>query len=297
MRADLHTHSSCSDGTDSPRDVVRAAAAAGLDVIALTDHDSTGGWDQARATAGEVGIGFVPGVEISCELGGRGVHLLAYGVDPAHRGLAAELGRVLSGRRQRLPAVLDRLRGVGVDVTEEQVRAVSGQAVALGRPHVADALVAGGVVADRAEAFERYLMPGRPAYVPRYGAPLREAIGLVGGAGGVAVVAHPWARGSRRALTETVVAELAGLGLTGLEVWHHDHSTADSARLSALARDLGQVRTGSSDHHGRGKIDHDLGSHTTPVGELERLLDAMNDAAGRARAADPALQPAAADLR
>ncbi len=294
MRADLHTHSHRSDGTDSPDVLVRAAAAAGLDLVALTDHDAADGWAEARLAAAEVGIGFVPGIEVSCSFDGRGVHLLAYGVDPAHPGLAAELERVLRGRDRRLPAVLERLHALGIDLTEADVRAVSGEATALGRPHVADALVTAGVVTDRREAFERYLTPGRPAYVPRYAAPLREMLRLVPAAGGVAVVAHPWARGSRRALTPGALAELAQAGLTGLEVWHHDQTDRDSGELSALARDLGQVQTGSSDYHGLGKVDHDLGCHTTPPEQVERLLAAMGSAADRARAADPSVRPAEA---
>ena len=297
MRVDLHTHSHRSDGTDSPAALVRAAAAAGLDVVALTDHDAADGWGAAQRAAGESGVGFVPGIEVSCSLDDGTVHLLAYGVDPAHPGLATELGRVLQGRARRLPGVVRRLRGLGIEITEADVRAVSGEAVAPGRPHVADALIGAGVVGDRREAFVRFLMPGRPAYVPRYGAPLREMLALVAAAGGVAVVAHPWSRGSRRVLSPGALAELARLGLTGVEVWHRDQSERDSRELSALARDLGQVQTGGSDYHGLGKVDHDLGCRTTPPDQLERLLAAMDSAAQQARASDPSVRPAGADLR
>lgn len=296
VRADLHTHSHCSDGTDSPAALVRAAAAAGLDVVALTDHDVTDGWPDAAAAAAAAGIGFVPGLEISCTLDGVGVHLLAYGVDPASPALAALLAEVLDGRNRRLPAILDRLRGLGIDIDAADVRAVSGNAAALGRPHVADALVAAGVVADRREAFVRFLMPGKPGYVLRYAAPLRETLALVTGAGGVSVIAHPWGRGSRKVLTPEAVAELVRLGLTGLEVWHRDHTDRDSRELSALTRDLGVLSTGSSDYHGLGKADHELGCHTTPAEELERLLTAMQRASDDARAADASIQPAAAAL-
>jgi len=159
VSADLHTHSYRSDGTDSPKNLVHAAAAAGLDVVALTDHDSAAGWDEASAAAAEVGIGFVPGMEVSCTLGsgaGSGsVHLLAYGVDPRQPMLAAELDQVVAGRADRLPGTLHRLRRLGIDIDADDVRAVAGEAAALGRPHVADALVAAGVVADRQEAFVR----------------------------------------------------------------------------------------------------------------------------------------------
>jgi predicted metal-dependent phosphoesterase TrpH len=293
VRADLHTHSRCSDGTDSPADLVRAAAGAGLDIVALTDHDSAAGWPEASAAAGQVGIGFVPGIEISCAIEGRGVHLLAYGVDPAHPGLRAGLLDVLAGRNRRLPAILARLRTLGLDVSEDDVREVSGDAAALGRPHVADALVASGAVVDRAEAFDRYLSPGRPAYVLRNAAPLRTMLHLVTAAGGVAVLAHPWARGSRRVLTADTVASLAADGLAGLEAWHRDQSADDAVQLHRLAGDLGLVTTGSSDYHGTGKVDHELGCHTTAPEQLERLLELMDRAAGSARDRDPAVRPAA----
>ena len=283
MRADLHTHSYCSDGTDSPRELVRAAAGAGLDLVALTDHDVADGWPEARAAAEESGIGFLAGMEISCAHDGAGVHLLAYGLDPTHPGLAAELDRVLAGRRSRLPGVLQRLGELGIAIDEADVRAVAGHAVSLGRPHVADAMVAAGVVADRDEAFGRYLMPGRPAYVPRYGAPLLDALRLVEAASGVSVVAHPRARGSRRVLTKSALSDLAGSGLSGVEVWHRDHDASDQRELAALARDLDLVATGSSDYHGTGKVGHDLGCFTTPADQLERLEAAMATARAGAR--------------
>ena len=294
MRADLHTHSRRSDGTDSPAELVRAAAAAGLDVVALTDHDSAAGWSEAAAAAREAGIGFVPGIEISCEYQGSAVHLLAYGVDPEQPGLRDAMQGVLAGRNQRLPTILERLRGLGVELTEQDVRDVAGHATALGRPHVADALVAAGAVVDRSEAFDRYLSPGRPAYVHRRAAPLVPMLGLVVDAGGVGVLAHPWARGGRRVLTAGTVAVLTAAGLTGLEAWHRDQSAADSTRLQGIAAELGLVATGSSDYHGTGKVDHELGCHTTPPEQLERLLEQMARAADAARAHDPGLRPAAA---
>jgi predicted metal-dependent phosphoesterase TrpH len=292
VRADLHTHSRRSDGTDTPAELVRAAAAADLDVVALTDHDSAAGWPEAVAAARETGIGFVPGIEISCALEGRGVHLLAYGVDPDHPRLRAELLEVLAGRNHRLPAILSRLNDLGMAVSEDDVRAVSGEAEALGRPHVADALVAAGAVADRTEAFARYLSPGRPAYVLRRAVPLRTMIGLVAAAGGASVLAHPWARGSRRVLTPDAVASLAADGLAGVEAWHRDQSADDAVQLLALADDLDLVATGSSDYHGTGKVNHELGCHTTPPAQLDRLLERMQRAAERATDRDPEVRPA-----
>ncbi|MDP9443794.1 MAG: PHP domain-containing protein [Actinomycetota bacterium] len=287
MRIDLHTHSDRSDGTDAPADVVRLAAAAGLDVVALTDHDTADGWDEAAAAARHVGVGFVPGIEISCRHAGAGVHLLAYFVDAADPALQAELGRILAGRTARLPETLRRLRAVGVDVTADDVRAASDAATALGRPHVADALVAQGLVRTRDEAFARYLSPGRPAYVDRYAADLYAMIDLVAGAGGVTVIAHPWGRQSRRVLSADTLAVLAEHGLVGIEVNHADHDDTTRTELHAIADELDLVATGSSDFHGSGKLDCPLGANLTAPQQLDRLLDAATQAARRAGRATP----------
>ncbi len=271
MRIDLHTHSRASDGTQSPAEVMRAAAAAGLDVVALTDHDTTQGWAEAQEAADEAGIELVPGIEISTAYRGRGVHLLAYFPDPGHPGLLAALDAVLQGRRDRVPAILARLSEVGVDLTEDDVRRVAAGTPATGRPHVADALVAVGVVADRAEAFARFLDQGRPAYVNRTAADLEPTLATVVDAGGVPVVAHPWGRTARGVLTEEAFADLRRHGLAGVEVDHQDHSPLDREVLRAIAQRLGLVVTGSSDYHGDGKVDHELGCHTTAPDELERI--------------------------
>jgi len=272
VRIDLHTHSDRSDGTDSPTELIENAARAGLDVVALTDHDATVGWDEAQRAADRVGVRLVRGLEISTELHGKSVHLLGYEVDPTHGPLLAELQRVLDGRDNRLPLILDKLVDLGIDLTVEDVARWSGNAAASGRPHVADALVEKGVVANRDEAFDRLLKPGRPAYVNRYAAPLHEAVRLVREAGGVAVVAHPWSRGSDRVMTPEAIAELADLGLGGLEVDHNDHSPEQRVRLRAIAAEHDLAVTGSSDYHGTGKIDFPLGCHTTDPEQLQRLL-------------------------
>ena len=279
MRIDLHTHSRASDGTDTPTELVRAAARAGLDVVAITDHDTADGWDEAAAAAADVGLTLVPGMEISTRHGGRGVHLLAYLPDPAYPPLAEELEKVLHGRASRVPAVVERLNGLGIDITEDDVRRASAGAVASGRPHVADALVTRGVVADRTEAFDRYLAWGRPAHVDRYAAPLAQTIRAVAEAGGVSVIAHPWGRGGLGRPDEAMLAELQELGLAGIEVDHQDHDAAARERLRSMARNLGLVVTGSSDYHGDGKADHDLGCNTTAPEELERLLALADRAA------------------
>lgn len=280
MRIDLHTHSSASDGTDTPGDLVREAARAGLDVVALTDHDATSGWAEAQAAADEVGITLVPGLEISTVLEHRGVHLLAYLPDPSYPPLVAMLDRILAGRTERTPAMVGALREHGIDITEEDVRREAGGSVAAGRPHVADALVRLGVVGDRTEAFEKLLDPGRPGYRNRFAASLEEMIPLVVASGGVPVIAHPWGRRGGTVLTPDVLASLTDLGLAGIEVDHQDHPPELRERLRRIGTDLDLVMTGSSDHHGLGKRDHDLGVNTTDPEQYERLVSLARPATG-----------------
>ncbi len=272
MRIDLHTHSSASDGTDTPGDLVRQAKAAGLDVVALTDHDATSGWAEAQQVADEVGITLVPGLEISTKFRHRGVHLLGYLPDPTYPPLVAMLDRILAGRTERTPAIVAALREHGIDITEEDVRREADGSVAAGRPHVADALIRLGVVSDRTQAFADLLNPGRPGYRNRFAAELEDMIPLVTAAGGVAVIAHPWGRNGGAVLDEAAFADLKDLGLAGIEVDHQDHPPELRARLRVIAADLDLVVTGSSDHHGTGKVDHDLGVNTTDPEQYERLL-------------------------
>lgn len=288
MRIDLHTHTDVSDGTTSPTQLVRDAAAAGLDVLGLTDHDTARGWDEAAAAAREEGVALVRGMELSTRLDdGRGVHLLAYLPDPTTPGLVAELERVLGGRGGRVPEMVARLNEHGMAITVEDVARQAGDTAALGRPHVADALVAAGYVAHRDDAFAAWLEAGRPAYVGRYAAPLTRMIGLVEQAGGVTVIAHPWGRHDPSSLPATALAELRDAGLGGIEVDHQDHSPEQRRELRAIADDLDLVRTGSSDHHGEGKRDHDLGCNLTDPEQLERLLARAAAAAARSGAAVP----------
>lgn len=273
MRIDLHTHSTRSDGTETPSELVRSARAAGLDVVALTDHDATEGWDEAQQAADEVGIRLVRGIEISTQFEGTSVHLLGYEFDPTHEPLVEELERVLGGRTKRLPRLLDKLAEHGMPLTEQEVLAVAGDAAAWGRPHVADAMIAKGYIKDRDEAFRDWLVPGKPAYVGRYSADLFEAVRLVCAAGGRPVIAHAWARDSRDHISAGVLAELAEVGLAGIEVDHPDHGADDRAALAAIADDLGLARTGSSDHHGTGKgPEFHLGANLTHPDQLEKLL-------------------------
>lgn len=281
VRIDLHSHSRASDGTQSPAELVRAAAAAGLDVLAITDHDTADGWSESAAAAQEVGIELVRGMEISTRHDGRGVHLLAYLPDPTYPPLDEELSRILEGRASRLPAILEGLRGAGVAISDEDVRRVAAHTAATGRPHVADALVELGVVRDRTEAFIRFLNPGRPGNVRRYAASLETMLEVVDAAGGVSVIAHPWGRHGEERPDEASLAALVERGLAGVEVDHQDHPAAARERLRAIARNLGLVVTGSSDHHGTGKLDHELGCNTTSPEDYARLVELAAGAAAR----------------
>ncbi len=280
MRIDLHAHSAVSDGTDTPAELVAAAAGAGLDVVALTDHDTFDGLPAARAAAGALGVRVVPGIEISTQLGGSSVHLLGYGCRTDEPRLLAELELLRGGRDDRVPRMLAKLAELGMPVDVATLARARGDAPSIGRPHIADAMVALGHVADRREAFDRYLADDGPAYVGRYAVDLATGIDLVHGAGGVAVLAHPWGRSSRDLLTEDVLRLLvARHGLDGIEVDHLDHDPATREELRAVAGRLGVLATGSSDYHGTGKTDHPLGANTTAA-EVLAEIDARVAAAG-----------------
>jgi predicted metal-dependent phosphoesterase TrpH len=273
MRIDLHAHSAVSDGTDSPADLVARAVEARLDVVALTDHDTFAGLPEALAEGRRRGIRVVRGMELSCRRDGHSIHLLAYGADETNRELAEEMARVRQGRANRLGPVLERLAALGVPVTEAEVLRQVGTSPSIGRPHIADALVARGYVRDRAEAFDRFLLDGGPAHVPRYAVELGRGIDLAHRAGGAAVIAHPWGRGRARLLPPEVLTSLVDEhGLDGFEVDHQDHDPEARAGLRRLAARLDVLATGSSDYHGTGKSDHDLGCNTTTVEVFEALL-------------------------
>ncbi len=285
MRIDLHTHSSVSDGTDTPAELVRKARAVGLDVVGLTDHDTFDGLDEATAEGERLGIQVVRGMELSCSRQGSSVHVLAYGADPASPGLAAEMARVRDGRLGRLAGVLAKLTALGVPVSEAEVMAQVGDSPSVGRPHIADALITAGHVQDRQEAFDRFLADGGPAHVPRYTIELERGIDLIHQAGGLAVIAHPWGRGREHLLPPSVLQTLAhDHQLDGIEVDHQDHDAETRRQLRTLADSLGLLPTGSSDYHGAGKLDHDLGCNTTDpevFNEMQRRLAPGNSSAAR----------------
>lgn len=270
MSIDLHTHTTASDGTDSPAEMVAAARAAGLDVLALTDHDTVRGWAQAEAAL-PAGLALVRGAEVSCAHEGVSLHLLAYLFDPGDAALLTELGHARDDRVPRARAIVGRLAAAGVPVTWEQVLAQVGEGATVGRPHVADALVAAGAVPDRGAAFADYLHDGSPYFVGHYAVDPVRAVRLVRAAGGVPVLAHPGAAQRGRVVGDGLVAAMAAAGLAGLEVDHPDHDAATRARWRGLAGELGLAVTGASDYHGTGKPNR-LGEDTTDPGVLDGLL-------------------------
>ncbi|WP_031479299.1 PHP domain-containing protein [Streptomyces bicolor] len=271
MRIDLHTHSTASDGTDTPAELVRNAAAAGLDVVALTDHDTTRGHAEAIAAL-PAGLTLVTGAELSCRIDGVSMHMLAYLFDPEEPALLAERELVRDDRVPRAKGMIAKLNELGVPVTWEQVLRIAGDG-SVGRPHVASALVELGVVPTVGDAFtEDWLADGGRAFVAKHETDPFEAIRLIKAAGGVAVFAHPAASKRGRTVPESAIAEMASAGLDGIEVDHMDHDPDTRARLHGLAKELGLLATGSSDYHGSRKTCV-LGEYTTDpevYGEITR---------------------------
>jgi predicted metal-dependent phosphoesterase TrpH len=272
MRIDLHTHSTASDGTLTPAELVAAAAGAGLDVVALTDHDTTAGWRPA-AEALPAGLTLVPGAELSCRWyepePSIGLHLLAYLFDPADEALGAALRGIRQGRAERAARIVGLLRADGIDVTWDEIqRYANGGTV--GRPHIAQALVRRGLAADVTEAFAPHLL-GERYRLPKPDLDVFEAVRLVRDAGGVAVFAHPRASRRGRIVSDELIVALAAVGLVGLEADHEDHSPAERAHVRALAAELGLLATGSSDFHGTNKTVR-LGAHTTDPEVYERIV-------------------------
>lgn len=249
MRIDLHVHSDASDGTDSPAEVIRRAAAADppVDVIALTDHDTTAGWDEARAAAAGT-LTMIGGMELSCLLDGGSVHLLAYLFDPGDEALARETSLIRDDRVHRARQMVAKLNDLGAPVSWERVAAIAGDSV-VGRPRIARAMAEAGVIADPADAFTReWIDDGGRAYVERYALPADRAVRLVRAAGGVPVLAHPRSPGYE--VSDSQIAGLAAVGLAGVEINHPDHDSSERIALTALARTLSLVSTGGSDDHG-----------------------------------------------
>jgi len=277
-RIDLHCHSTASDGTLTPAELVLAGAKAGLDVMAITDHDTTGGWDEAADAVRELDTEFtlVLGTEFSCvyhspDDGERiSLHLLGYLFDPAAAGLKAERARLRENRLGRGEAIVNNLIEAGYPVRWQQVQAIAGGG-AVGRPHIGQALVDSGVVRSVHEAFAELLSSDSPYYVPKADSEVLTMIELIRAAGGVAVIAHPWARRREQILDEQALRRLVDAGLAGIEVDHMDHTPEDRRQLRALAEELRVFTTGSSDYHGTHKTVR-LGAETTDRQCLQRIL-------------------------
>jgi 3',5'-nucleoside bisphosphate phosphatase len=276
MRIDLHTHSSVSDGTDSPAALLAAAADAGLDAVALTDHDTTDGWAAAELSR-PAGLTVVPGMELSCRWipGDQppiSVHLLAYLFDPQHPGLLAERTRLREERLTRGERMVAGLAAAGYPVTWERIVEASEGGV-VGRPHLARALLGAGVVGSVDEAFATLLNHRSPYYVAKLDTHVLDGIALVRAAGGVPVFAHGMASKRGRIVGDAAIAAMAEAGLAGLEVDHPDHNPEERAHLHGLAADLGLLTTGSSDYHGTNKATP-IGACVTDPEQFEALLEA-----------------------
>ncbi|MFM7889258.1 MAG: PHP domain-containing protein [Actinomycetota bacterium] len=275
MLIDLHTHSNASDGTDSPSELIDKAISKGLDVIALTDHDTVGGWNEATAALknheSNSKLELVLGSEVSCQgEDGTSIHMLGLLFDPNYAPLISEFEKTRENRVTRMSRIISRLNEAGIEITIEEVNAQKRGDATLGRPHLADALVARGHVASREEAFNIFLHNGSKFYINHYSPSPEVAIRLIKEAGGVAVIAHPLASRSGRKIDLRTLNQLIQAGLDGIEVDHRDHNEMERSELMRLAIEHNLVVTGSSDYHGTGKMNQ-LAEFTTHPEQWERL--------------------------
>ncbi len=275
MLIDLHTHSNASDGTDSPSELIDKAISKGLDLIALTDHDTVGGWDEATTALkkheSNSKLKLVLGSEVSCQgEDGTSIHMLGLLFDPNYTPLISEFEKTRENRVTRMSRIISRLNEAGIEITIEEVNAQKRGDATLGRPHLADALVARGHVASREEAFNIFLHNGSKFYINHYSPSPEVAIRLIKEAGGVAVIAHPLASRSGRKIDLETLNQLIKAGLDGIEVDHRDHNVMERSELMRLAIEHDLVVTGSSDYHGTGKMNQ-LAEFTTHPEQWERL--------------------------
>lgn len=274
MPVDLHLHSSASDGVDDPATLMDLAHAAGVSTVALTDHDTLAGIGEAADRAEVLGLRFIPGVELSVDHGSNKLHLLAYFTQPGPAPLNDTLARLRDGRTERNLAIVDRLVELGYDITIEDVLAEAG-GPSVGRPHIADVLVARGAFDDRTSVFEHLLHDGGPAYVERPRLTAEEAIGLAREQDSVPVVAHPATIGARAEEMSRMFHELVDLGLGGIEAYHSMHPPALRVHLASLADDLGIAATGGSDYHGAGVRDYRIGVGRGDLRVPDESFDAL----------------------
>lgn len=267
---DLHTHSSVSDGTETPAELIAAAIEAGLSAVALTDHDSTAGWQEAFAAASGTALTVIPGMELSTNHGPASVHMLAYLFDALDGGIIAETAQIRDGRLHRAERIVEKI-SADYDITWDDVLAESSDGSTLGRPHIADALVRKGIVETRSAAFET-ILHWRGGYYEKYYAPSPlEGVRMIVRAGGVPVLAHPATHGRYRPMDDAFIGQLADEGLFGLEVGHRDNTDEGKERLLVLAKRFGLEVTGSSDYHGEGKPNR-LAENATSPEVLEKLI-------------------------
>ncbi|WP_182047956.1 PHP domain-containing protein [Curtobacterium sp. ME26] len=268
---DLHAHSSVSDGTERPAALVAAAAAAGLDGVALTDHDTTAGWDEATAAVRDRPMTLVPGLELSTRVGYRSVHVLGYLVDPSDPGLVEETTRIRDGRFARARRMVDRI-GRDHPITWDDVIAQASDGATIGRPHIADALVARGLEPDRSAAFRGILHPASGYYEPHDAPTPLRGVELIRAAGGVPVIAHPAASSRGIVIDEPALRELVDAGLGGLEVDHRENLAHGKRTLLDWAERYGLFVTGSSDYHGTGKPNR-FGEHRTARVSFDAIVE------------------------
>lgn len=275
---DLHMHSTFSDGSLTPDELVQEGKRIGLSGMALTDHDTTAGLGEFMAATARVGVTGVPGVEISAEVPRGTLHMLGYHIDAANGPLSAALAEIRGGREYRNHKILSRLHELGMPIEWDEVAMLAGDEV-VGRPHFAQAMLARGYVKDKQEAFDRFLAKGQRAYVDRLRLSPRDSIGIVRGAGGVAVMAHPFTLGLNSVELRECVAELAENGLAGIEVYYSEHSASQTLAYKALAAEFGLIATGGSDFHGEINLDVQMGvgfgGLNVPDSILEELAGAQ----------------------
>jgi predicted metal-dependent phosphoesterase TrpH len=278
---DLHVHSTCSDGSETPEKVVELAASAGCSAVALTDHDGLAGVDRARTRAESLGLVFAPGCEVSCAFSPGAMHILSYFVEPGDGPLQTELEQLRQDRAKRNERLVQRLCELGLPIALEQVQAVAGSSV-IGRPHFAAVLVANGAATSIQDAFERLIGKGAPGYVPKARLDPASLIGAARGSGAVTVLAHPFSLGIERSELDEVLAELAVAGLSGMECFYARYSIEERAELVAMARRHDLVATGGSDFHGSFKPDLFIGTGTgdldVPDTALSKLMARKPDA-------------------
>ena len=272
---DLHTHTHCSDGTDSPTQLINRALAEGISVLAITDHDTTSGWQSAKEAL-RADLSLALGAEISClTTDGVSVHMLGLLFDGEHQQMQKMLENTRDGRIPRAHKMIELLNAGGFNISMEDVEAVKPVGATLGRPHIADALVKNGVVSSRDEAFTELLHNNSPYYVAHLAPTPEDAISMIRSAGGVAVIAHPFASHRGQVLSASDFLPLKNAGLNGIEVNHRDHNNDERIALANIARELDLAVTGASDYHGTGKL-NSLGENHTGRAEWERLESQAN---------------------